>query len=120
MRKPRIAVGTRALPLAFLITLNGCNPAKGPATALFEDVGAVSKWEESGQIARDYKNPRNVPRYLVTKNRLYLLTQVTQPHLIDVIVVEMPTWRRAELVGLLTKHPELRRYTLAGKWVRYP
>ena len=106
----------KAIALASFASLTGCNPASGPADAVFTHVGASRRWEDAGQITRKFASPLTVPRYLIIHSRVYLLTQVTQNHLLDVVVVEQPEWQVAALTSLIEKHPELKRYDTNLRW----
>ncbi len=116
---PNAGHRAKAAVLAF-VALTGCNPATGAVDALFKDVEASSKWGPDGQIQRQFINSEAIPRHVVVRDRLYLLTQVTQPHLLTVNVIEQPRWQASDWEALLHQYPELRRYDSRRGWVRGP
>lgn len=116
MRNRQLEGVAGAIALASFALVTGCDPASGPADAIFEHVGASDRWDNLGQITRQFANPLTVPRYLIIQGRVYLLTQVTQPHLLAIVVYEQPTWRVTELASLIQQHPELKRYDTNLRW----
>lgn len=103
--------------LGMCIALMGCNPAIGPVNGLFQDVAAGGRWDRNDRLDRKFANPQDVPRYIVRGDRLFLLTQVTQPHRLWVQIIETPAWTKDEVKDLARDHPDFRRYLSTRGWV---
>lgn len=88
------------------VALAGCDPATSGPTAVFQDVNSPEKWSEQ-EIVRDYGRVKDVPEFVRDGGHLYLLTQITQNHLLAVHVVPQETWSADRVAVLKAQHPEI-------------
>ena len=105
------------LAAALCLSAGGCDPSNGPADAIFQDTRSPTKYGGSSVLVIQFAEPETVPRYLVRNGRLFLLTQVTQPHMLDVRVVDMPRWAAVDLAAFRRSHPELAPLLSTGGWL---
>ena len=87
----------------FFFPLVGCT---AEYSAVYQSVGAQSKWDESARILINNAD-NDLPLYKVVNKQLYLMIQKTRVDWFFRKVVNYPTWDKTEVADLVEQHADI-------------